>query len=440
MKKTILLFMVFCAFILPWQGNAQIPGSTCGNPLLVYATPFNDSGNTGTYGNNYSSSDVPPVAPGAVTNGTGSSSYLGNGNDVVYSYIAGSNGSIDINTTHTGGSSWNALWVFTGCPFSSTVGYHTGTTGTMRSIPNLPVTAGETYYIVISNWDAGAVDYTISITGPPPPSCLPPNGLGVSSVTPTSVDLEWNDNASATQWDIEWGAEGFTPTGTPTISSTTTNPYPLSGLSPLTQYDFYVRADCGSGDQSFWSGPYTFSTVADCTIYTLSVTANDGYVCDEGSGTLTATASGGGDDIYWYDAAVGGNLLGAGAVFETPDITQTTSFWAAEVVNGGPLAGQANANPTTFSNSTSNSGGLLFTVNNPIVIVDVEVFGTSTTGGDITIELRDIDNGNATIASTTATITGGGTAASPIPHTIPLDFVVPAAGNYRLVRTAATAS
>ena len=52
-------------------------------------------------------------------------------------------------------------------------------------------------------------------------------------------------------------------------------------------------------------------TDADCTIYTLSVTANDGYVCDEGSGTLTANASGGGEDIYWYDAAVGGNLLGA---------------------------------------------------------------------------------------------------------------------------------
>src|SRR5690606_1432858 len=110
----------------------------------------------------------------------------------------------------------------------------------------------------------------------------------------------------------------------------------------------------------------------DCSLYTLSVTANDGYVCDEGSGTLTATASGGGDAIYWYDAAMGGNLMGTGNSFETPYITQNTSYWATEVVNGGLLTGQAFANPTTFSNSTSNTGGLLFTVTDPIVIVDVE--------------------------------------------------------------------
>src|SRR5690554_2743751 len=70
-------------------------------------------------------------------------------------------------------------------------------------------------------------------------------------------------------------------------------------------------------------------------------------------------------------------------------------------------------------------------------IVDVEVFGTNATGGDITIELRDVDNGNVTVAQTTATITGGGTAASPIPHTVTLNFDVQP-GTYRLVRSAAT--
>ncbi|HLV91819.1 MAG TPA: hypothetical protein VKX34_01755, partial [Aequorivita sp.] len=62
-------------------------GSTCDDPLVVTSMPFTDSGNTSAYGNDYSSSDMPPLAPDAITNGT-SGSYLG-GDDVVYSYTAG---------------------------------------------------------------------------------------------------------------------------------------------------------------------------------------------------------------------------------------------------------------------------------------------------------------------------------------------------------------
>src|SRR5690606_4712924 len=58
-------------------------------------------------------------------------------------------------------------------------------------------------------------------------------------------------------------------------------------------------------------------------------------------------------------------------------------------------------------------------------------------GGDITIELRAVDNGNITIAATTATITGGGTVAAPTSHTIPLNFYIQP-GNYRLVKTTPT--
>src|SRR5690606_27851334 len=136
-----------------------------------------------------------------------------------------------------------------------------------------------------------------------------------------------------------------------------------------------------------------------CTTLDIT-TVTGGYVCDEGTTILSATGSGTGNEIYWYDAQTGGDRLGIGSSFETPYITQTTSYWASEVLLGTSLvSGQAFANPTTFTNSTSNAGGLLFTVNNPITIVDVEVFQTNTTDGDVTIELRDIDNGNAIIAS-----------------------------------------
>ncbi|PIQ16470.1 MAG: hypothetical protein COW67_02825, partial [Flavobacteriales bacterium CG18_big_fil_WC_8_21_14_2_50_32_9] len=100
--------------------------------------------------------------------------------------------------------------------------------------------------------DPGAIEFV-------PPSCAQPSALNVPTFTGFTADLAWTENGTATTWDIEWGTAGFTPTGTPTIIGTTTNPHQISGLTPLTNYDFYVRANCG-GPTSLWSGPFTFIT------------------------------------------------------------------------------------------------------------------------------------------------------------------------------------
>ncbi|NVK63477.1 MAG: T9SS type A sorting domain-containing protein, partial [Flavobacteriales bacterium] len=69
----------------------------------------------------------------------------------------------------------------------------------------------------------------------------------------------WTENGSATTWNVEYGTAGFTPTGTPTISGTTSNPVTLNPLMDNTTYEVYVQADCGA-DSSSWVGPFTFST------------------------------------------------------------------------------------------------------------------------------------------------------------------------------------
>ena len=43
------------------------------------------------------------------------------------------------------------------------------------------------------------------------------------------------------------------------VSGVTTNPYTLNGLTPNTQYDYYVQADCTSST-SYWTGPFSFVT------------------------------------------------------------------------------------------------------------------------------------------------------------------------------------
>lgn len=105
------------------------------------------------------------------------------------------------------------------------------------------------------------------------PTCNDPTALTTGGITPTTTDLSWTENGTASTWDIELGTAGFSPTGTPTSNNVTSNPYTNTGLSPSTSYDFYVRSDCG-GLQSNWVGPLNFSTIA-CNIQTptgLSVT------------------------------------------------------------------------------------------------------------------------------------------------------------------------
>jgi hypothetical protein len=122
------------------------------------------------------------------------------------------------------------------------------------------LTIGNTYYVQVYTWTStGGQTSTFDICVGTPPTCPVPTGLGATNITTMSADLEWTDNAGASAWDIEWGTNGFTPSGTPNIEDTT-NPHPLGGLSASSSYDFYVRADCGGGDTSTWAGPYTFVT------------------------------------------------------------------------------------------------------------------------------------------------------------------------------------
>jgi len=55
-------------------------------------------------------------------------------------------------------------------------------------------------------------------------------------------------------------------------------------------------------------------------------------ICPNNSATLTASAPGG--NYEWYDALVGGNLLGTGASFSTPVLITSTSYFVQTSING----------------------------------------------------------------------------------------------------------
>jgi hypothetical protein len=94
-------------------------------------------------------------------------------------------------------------------------------------------------------------------------TCIPISDLMIDATGTNSLDLSWTINGSETAWDIEYGAPGFMPgTGAELgTESATSNAFTLSGLDPGMSYDIYVRANCGAGDESFWT---LVSGVTDC--------------------------------------------------------------------------------------------------------------------------------------------------------------------------------
>jgi hypothetical protein len=101
-----------------------------------------------------------------------------------------------------------------------------------------------------------------------PPTCFAATDLSSSNLLPNSADLAWidtNGGAPASGWEVEYGPIGFVQ-GTGTIVAAGTNPFTLGGLNSATEYDYYVRANCGGGDFSFWAGPSNFITACDVFI------------------------------------------------------------------------------------------------------------------------------------------------------------------------------
>jgi hypothetical protein len=92
------------------------------------------------------------------------------------------------------------------------------------------------------------------------PSCPMPTSVTVTNITNNSANIGWSNAATV---DIDYGAPGH-PAGTGTVvSSVTTNPYTLTGLTAYTSYDIFVRQSCGSGQYSTWAGPVNFTTQVD---------------------------------------------------------------------------------------------------------------------------------------------------------------------------------
>ncbi|NPA45625.1 MAG: T9SS type A sorting domain-containing protein [Chlorobi bacterium] len=86
------------------------------------------------------------------------------------------------------------------------------------------------------------------------PYCNPTTDIDVVSYTDSTLVVSWDAVTDQDTYEIVWGPVGFDPDSATAVTVTGTS-YTITGLSPATWYDIYVRTACSPYNYSSWSGP-----------------------------------------------------------------------------------------------------------------------------------------------------------------------------------------
>ena len=97
------------------------------------------------------------------------------------------------------------------------------------------------------------------------PTCFRPTDFKFVSATSKSITLTWKPFGDENTWDViclpkDSTLDNVAVVPTPILAKNDT--FVISGLTPTTTYNFYVRANCGNGDVSSWTNLLTGSTLS----------------------------------------------------------------------------------------------------------------------------------------------------------------------------------
>ena len=92
--------------------------------------------------------------------------------------------------------------------------------------------------------------------------CVPVSHVMVTGITATSAVVSWQPPHGQTRWLLNYGRANFLQGEGTEVPVTGDPAYILEGLSPLTDYDVYIRAICDDGNLSLWSDRVTFTTAS----------------------------------------------------------------------------------------------------------------------------------------------------------------------------------
>ncbi len=256
-------------------GSALATGSTFTTPSISATTVFYVDAGLGCNSPRIAvNASVNPIPPSPSTNNvarcnTGTVTLVASSPEQIYWYSASTGGSL----------------LFTGSSFTT---------------PSISSTT--TYYVETGNTCRSSRMSVNAIVNVPPAAPSVTDGARCGSGV---VTLSANSSSQINWYTVSTGgtsiATGNTFT-TPSISSTTTY-YVDAGISCLSP---------------------RVSIHAIINSYALSPTTTDVARCGNGSVTLVASSP---EQIYWYDAPTGGNLLATASNYTTPVLSATTLYY-----------------------------------------------------------------------------------------------------------------
>jgi len=181
------------------------------------------------------------------------------------------------------------------------------------------------------------------------PTCPAPSNLTLVASDLTSGDFSWTPSGSETEWELEWGAPGFTQgTGTAVMAGPTPDGS-ITGLTSNMFYDVYVRAVCTPGvDTSFYVGPITFNTYDQGLFMEVDNDCGVGFIDISGNASATATGLLYSGEI---DVALPFDLLFQGTLAQNATISSSGHIYL-EAAPGSVTA--------TFNTTIANSNNGLY--------------------------------------------------------------------------------
>jgi len=142
----------------------------------------------------------------------------------------------------------------------------------LEQFVDLGAFAGETVQIRVRGERGGGFESDIAIDDfsvVEAPSCLKPNGVTLINEFAESAEFSWDPIADASAgylWEVYVAGndpETNTPVSTGNVPAGTTQTV-ADGLTPETDYDFYVISDCGGNGLSELSSGVAFTTTELC--------------------------------------------------------------------------------------------------------------------------------------------------------------------------------
>ena len=281
----------------------------------------------------------------------------------------------------------------------------------------LTAAAGFSSYL----WSNGSTANSLTTSTVDTYSVIVTNANGCSSVSP-SITLSVNPIEIPTILAV--GESTFCQGNSITLTS-----------SPGTSYNWSNGANTQAVTIT-QSGAYYVEVMGTCQAYisdTIDVnvfpapapTANGGSVAN--SGTVVLTASG--NNLTWYSDAAGTNAVGTGALFNTPNLTSSTTYYVQDTYTyGGGIeyTGVNHHSGTSMYSGNTTNASLIFDAYQAFTLKTVKVY--TDTPGDRLITLTDASN--TVIQSLMVNI--------PIDSAvITLNFSVPAGTGYKLGTAAA---